>query len=399
MVSAKALYFSIVFLFFTIIIISTFKSSYSIIFFFDTLRLILLVVVLLLIIISLFKININNKLSFKILLLFFLIIYGILLNFLNVTYYDLQVNKEKIVILSFSFFFTYFLLKINNYKELNNYNHIIFYLFLILSLMFFILKGYDFNNYRFNFEVEAIDNNQITIPEYSHGITQVFFLASITSLYLLKEINSKKNFIITFCYQAALIFFLFFGIQAGARGEIFFGLIILLCMLFGNMNKNFITLLVLIFFLFVLISNINYKDSVVFGRFEGLFYGDLGLRDELIYLSANLLYNEPKCIILGCGFSFFQDYYGFDYGMYPHNIILEFIIVYGLLISIVIFSLVFIGLKNIILSKSKILLIDIFVIYFFLISLKSGTLISLTTFPIIFYLIAKSKIKFNLKLN
>jgi hypothetical protein len=171
-------------------------------------------------------------------------------------------------------------------------------------------------------------------------------------------------------------------------------------MLFCNIKKNFITLLILLLFLIILSSNINYEDLLVFKRFEILFYNNyLGLRDVLINLSLNLLYNEPKCLILGCGFSFFQDYYGFNYGMYPHNLILEFIITYGLLMSIVIFSLVFIGFKNIIFSKSKISLINIFVIYFFLISLKSGTLISITTFPIIFYLIVKSKIKFNFKLN
>jgi hypothetical protein len=397
MIRVKSLDLSIIFLFFSIIIISNFKSSYSTVFFFDNLRLILSVIVLLLIIISLFKINFNKKLFFLMLLLFFLVIYGILLNFFNVTYYDLQVNKEQIFFISFSFSLTYFLLKINNYKELNNYNHIIFYLFLILSLIFFALKGYDFNNYRFNFEIEQIKNNNISTINYSSGLTKIFFLASITSLYLLQEINIKKNFIIFFCYLAALIFFLFFGFQAASRGEILFGLIILLCMLFGNIKKNFITLLLL--FLTVLSSNINYEDFVVFGRFEFLFDGNIGSRDVLANLSLNLLYNEPKCLILGCGFSFFQDYYGFNFARYPHNAILEFIITYGLLISIVVFSLVFIGLKNIIFSKSKILLIDIFVIYFFLISLKSGSLISITTFPVLFYLIVKSKIKFNFKLN
>lgn len=150
----------------------------------------------------------------------------------------------------------------------------------------------------------------------------------------------------------------------------------------------------------ILIGNINFEDLLVFRRFEKfLFDGYLGLRDELIYLSLNLLYNEPKCLVLGCGFNFFQDYYGFNYGMYPHNVIIEFVITYGLFISIIIFSLVFIGLKNIIFSKTKILLIDIFVIYFFLIMLKSGSLISPTNFPIIFYLVVKSNIKFNFKLN
>ena len=403
MIQVRALDLSISFLFFTIIIISLFKISYSTVFFFDTLRLILSVIVLLLIIISLFKINFNKELFFQLLLLFFLVIYGILLNFLNVTYYDLQVNKEQIFFISFSFFLTYFLLKINNYKELNNYNHVIFYLFLILSLIFFTLKGYDFNNHRFNFDEETIDNNISYAITYSPGLTKIFFLASITSLYLLQEINIKKKLHIFFFYLAALIFFLFFGFKASARGEILFGLIILLCMLFSNIKKNFITLLILLLFLIVLSSNINYEDLLVFRRFEMIFNNNLGLRlglrDVFIKLSLNLLYNEPKCLILGCGFSFFQDYYGFDYGMYPHNLILEFVITYGLFISIVIFSLVFIGLKNIIFSKPKILLIDIFVIYFFLIMLKSGTLISLTNFPIIFYLIVKSKIKFNFKLN
>jgi hypothetical protein len=402
MISVRTLDLNIVFLLFTIIIISTFKSSHLTIFFFNNLKLALIAVVILLIIISLFKININRKLFFQILLLFFLVIYGILLNFLNVTDYDLQINKEQINFILSSFLLTYFLLKINNYKELNNYNHIIFYLFLVLSLIFFTLKGYDFDNYSYNFEEEIIYNKKISKISYSQGLTIIFFLASFTSLYLYKEVNIKKYPIMIFWYFAALIFFLFFAMQGGSRGETFFGLLILLYMLLSNIKKNFIKVSVLVFFfMIVLTGNINFEDYLVARRFEVFFdnNSDFGLRDVLINLSLNILYNEPKCLILGCGFSFFQDYYGFDYGMYPHNIILEFIISYGLPISIVIFSLVFFGLKNIIFLKSKILLIDIFVIYFFLISLKSGTLISLSTFPIIFYLIAKSKIKFNFKLN
>ena len=397
MLSVRALDLKIVFLFFTIIIISTFKSSYSTVFFFDTLRLFLIVPIILLIIISLFKININNQLLVQIFLLCFLIIYGILLNFLNVTNYDLQINKEQVIFILFSFAFTYFLLKINNYKELNNYNHIIFYLFLILSLIFFSLKGYDFDNYSYNFELEKIYNNKVSTISYNQGLTRVFFLASFTSLYLLKEKNVKKNFITIFWYLASFISFLFFAIQSGARGETFFGIIILLCMLLSNIKKSFIILLIIFFFLIVVSSNIDYENLLVFRRSEALFYGDFSLRDVFINLSLNLLYKEPKCLIFGCGFNFFQDYYHFNFGSYPHNIILEFIITYGLPISMVILSLMFIGLKNIIFSKSKILLIDIFVIYFFLISLKSGTLISLTTFPMIFYLIAKSKTNFILK--
>ena len=394
--SVRLINFNITFLLFTIVIISTFKSSQLTINFFDNLRLVLLIIVFILTIISLFKININNQLLVQILLFCFLIIYGIFLNFVNVTNYDLHIGKKDIIFLLFLFLLTYFLLKINNYKELNNYNHIIFYLFLVLTLIFLTLDGYNFDNYTYNFET-VIYQNKIITPQYSQGLTAIFFLASFTSLYLYKEVNIKKNPIMFFWYFAAFIFFLFFAFQGAARGETFFGLLILLCMLLGNI-KNF-KIVLIFFFLIILIGNIYFEDLLVFRRFEVLFDGDFGYRDELIKLSLNLLYNEPKCLILGCGFNFFQDYYGFDYGMYPHNVILEFVITYGLLISIVIFSLVFIGLKNIIFSKSKILLIDIFVIYFFFIMLKSGTLILPTNFPIIFYLIVKSKIKFNFKLN
>jgi hypothetical protein len=395
--SVRLINLNITFLLFTIVIISIFKSSQLTINFFDNLRLVLLIIVFILTIISLFKININNQLLVQILLLCFLIIYGIFLNFANVTNYDLQIDKEDIILLLFSFLLTYFLLKINNYKELNNYNHIIFYLFLVLTLIFLTLDGYNFDNYTYGFETEIYQNKIIT-PQYRQELTKIFFLASFTSLYLYKEVNIKKNPIMFFWYFAAFIFFLFFAFQGGARGETFFGSLILLCILLGNIKKNF-KIVLIFFFLIILIGNINFEDLLVFRRLKVLFDGNFGLRDELIKLSLNLLYNEPKCLILGCGFSFFQDYYGFNYGMYPHNVILEFVITYGLLISIVIFSLVFIGLKNIIFSKSKILLIDIFVIYFFFIMLKSGTLILPTNFPIIFYLIVKSKIKFNFKLN
>ena len=58
--------------------------------------------------------------------------------------------------------------------------------------------------------------------------------------------------------------------------------------------------------------------------------GDYGMRDVLSAQAINLLVEEPWCIISGCGPGYFQIAHGYDFGLYPHNIFIEGVIIFGL---------------------------------------------------------------------
>jgi hypothetical protein len=386
MMSVRLINLSITLLLFFIFIITSFKSSDITIKFFDSLRLVLAFITSFLIIISLFKTSNNKKLLFEISLLLFLIVYGILLNFINIKNVHLLVDIPAVIQLYFAFIFSFFLLKIVKYfKDLDNYNHIIFYSFLIMTFIFFFLDGFNFKELKFNFEGQTY---------YSLGLTSTFFLAFFTSFYLFNETNYRINPAKTIFYLLISLFFLFFGLSAGGRGEVIFGSLVFF--MFAGYRKSFLKFVVF-FLLAVLLIIINFDHLIFFERLPLFLNDDYGSRPELIVLSLNLLYNEPKCLLFGCGFNFFQDYYGLEPTLYPHNIILEFVVTYGLLISIFIFTFVFICFKKYLFQKLKICLIDIFIIYLFLNSLKSGALISLMAFPIIFYFISRSNLNFDRK--
>ena len=387
MISVRAINLSIVLLLFFIFIITSFKSSDLSIKFFDSLRLVLAFITSFLIIIYLFKTSVNKKLMFEISLLLFLIVYGILLNFINIKNVHLLVDIPAVIQLFFAFILSFFLLKIVTYlKDLDNYNHIIFYSFLIITFVFFFLDGYNFKELKFNFEGQTY---------YSLGLSSTFFLAFFTSFYLFKETNYRINPAKVIFYLLISLFFLFFGLLSGGRGEAIFSFLIVFFM-FAGYRKNFLKFVVF-FLLTVPLIIINFDHLIFFERLSLFLNDDYGSRPELIVLSLNLLYNEPKCLLFGCGFNFYQDYYGFEPTLYPHNIILEFVITYGLLISIFIFTFMFICFKKYLFQKLKICLIDIFIIYLFLNSLKSGALISLMAFPTIFYFISRSNLNFDRK--
>jgi hypothetical protein len=183
------------------------------------------------------------------------------------------------------------------------------------------------------------------------------------------------------------MFFVFCG---GAIGEIFFCIVIIIFMLFRSLKKQFLLSNLIIFISILILLSIDLTDIYVFRRFN-VFLETVNIRRiELAILSLNILKNEPHCLIIGCGFNFFQDYYNFNIGAYPHNIILEILITYGLIITIIIFILLFVGLKKIFFSNSELVLIDIIVLYLFLLYFKSGSLISLDVFATVFYLISHS---------
>ena len=148
-------------------------------------------------------------------------------------------------------------------------------------------------------------------------------------------------------------------------------------MLFSEWKVRFVSIaafgaLVVVVLIF---SSMNvFEDVVAVQRFYLLFEGDLSSRDSLLGQVLDLLANQPSCILFGCGPGFFQRYYGYDFGYYPHNSIAEALVVYGLPVLIV--GLVF-AANGLVKYYKKVGGVDLFLIYFSyscLVSLKSGYL-------------------------
>jgi hypothetical protein len=94
------------------------------------------------------------------------------------------------------------------------------------------------------------------------------------------------------------------------------------------------------------------------------------MRDILFSQSIDLLQTEARCTFFGCGFAFFQHYFEYDYGSYPHNSILEATITWGLPATLFLLACIVIGARKIqwTLPLPQVGLLS------FLISLKSGDL-------------------------
>jgi len=102
--------------------------------------------------------------------------------------------------------------------------------------------------------------------------------------------------------------------------------------------------------------------------------------------AINLLSDNPRCLLFGCGFGFFQSYHMYDKGLYPHNSIVEAVIVFGLPVVLVVGALFLRGLYLYLRSKKSFDLILGFTLYSGLVSLKSQYLYSCWIFMVsVFY--------------
>ena len=175
---------------------------------------------------------------------------------------------------------------------------------------------------------------------------------------------------------ALLVLFLGLSLLGGGRGDF---LVALLLSLLALRFAYFALLVGVVFAALILSPNLMdgliTEYSVLFDRYAAFSYS-LGMRDVLLADSATLLANEPICMIFGCGLGFFQNYYGYQISLYPHNVPIEFIISHGLLITIGFVYLIAMGLKELRHRHNKSSHFTFFFLFYLLISLKSGAIMT-----------------------
>jgi hypothetical protein len=243
--------------------------------------------------------------------------------------------------------------------------------FVILILTVF-LGGLRFDgSLHFVYTFTTSDGSEIT---YSQGISKFYGLAAVLIAGLIAQPGQSPAH--TAALGGLLVLFLLLSLLGGGRGDFVFALLLSLIRL------GFIKL----FALFCLMSFVSvvYQDflyvqlanyAFLFGRFS-LLTVTYGMRDLLLENSFSLLAQEPICLIFGCGIGYFQNYYGYQAGLFPHNVPVEFLISFGLLFFIPVFFLTLVGLWKIYIRETMSSHFGFIFLFFFLISLKSGTLLT-----------------------
>lgn len=215
---------------------------------------------------------------------------------------------------------------------------------------------------------------------HSQGVTFIYALAAIYFILL----ASKLSFGYRYVFILLSLTYLGVSLFGGARGDFIVGLIVYICILVKLFPVRYTIFLLLILGWIVvkLLNSFSLDEIIFFQRMAILLDGDsFGNRDVLWGLSMDLLFNEPLCLLFGCGFDYFQ--YKTVAVTYPHNLILELIITYGLFISVPIILLVALGLIGGFVSEFGNHFVYYFLLFQFGVLMKSGTLLTMNAFPVL----------------
>ena len=99
---------------------------------------------------------------------------------------------------------------------------------------------------------------------------------------------------------------------------------------------------------------------------------------DILWANGWELIASDSNLITGNGFNYFQHYYGYDFGLYPHNLLIEIVIsfgVIGVILSAGSLAGFFLSTRNMNVKNSVLAFI-------FLSYMKSGSLISFFGLPV-----------------
>ncbi|MDV4144357.1 hypothetical protein [Shimia sp. FJ5] len=253
--------------------------------------------------------------------------------------------------------------------------------FAILILAFLAITGaivFDFPPY-FVYDI-YVEGGQVT---YNQGTSSFFGIAALSSLFLLKASAGRAH------QSAMLVLFFVFvliSLLGGGRGEILFLLVASLHITFHSGLRGIVLGLVAILLIatFFTFADLGFLDDLeIYKRFLVIFLNsDYGLRDVLFSQAIDLLLNDNRCFFFGCGFGAFQSHYQYPPELYPHNILLEALLTWGVPITALVIILFFVGLVR---GRSAGAL-NYFGFYSVLVGMKSGDILgSWLAFSFIFF--------------
>lgn len=220
---------------------------------------------------------------------------------------------------------------------------------------------------------EYLSDGRGAAVQYSQGISKFYAMGAISAFYWLSRSDSAHRLLLA----AVVLFFLFLSFVGGARGDSVAALIVLLLLAFVRYRLRILFYIIPIVVLSFAFDFSRYvtDEFVILRRFMALAEG-AQVRGGLLGDAIGLLATEPTCLLLGCGFGFFQNYFDYHSGLYPHNFVLESLISLGLLLVVPLFLLAIRGLFLELRDGSLSSLFFWFFVYFLIVSMKSGAMLS-----------------------
>ncbi|WP_201562471.1 hypothetical protein [Psychrobacter sp. CMS30] len=242
---------------------------------------------------------------------------------------------------------------------------------IIVLIITIITKGLIFTPipvFIFEYSSNAYDINAL----YSQGTSQFYGYSALAaaSLIVTQDNKTKKNIL-----TILVLLFILLSFLGGARGDSVFALIVTSFYLVYRLSlvQNIKILIFLLVTIYVLSKFYSFEDFIIFQRLEVLSDG-LGSRDVLLSQSIMLLVDNTSCLIHGCGFGFFQSYFHYPIDLYPHNFIIELLIVFGLPITAILLLTSYGGFMEFFRRNGRVDIIGLFFIYALFLGLKSGSL-------------------------
>ncbi|WP_157277039.1 hypothetical protein [Thauera aminoaromatica] len=235
-------------------------------------------------------------------------------------------------------------------------------------------SGLDFS-YPPRFHFEYSSNLLDRTTAYSQGVSKFYGLLALVSAYL-----SVKAFDATrvLFYVVMMLFFLMLSALGGARGDSLAAIFLALgyVFVFGKISQRFILMGLASLLFGYLAFSLSFSDFTLVARLQSL-DGGMGAREDLYLKALELVGSNSTCSYFGCGFAYFQKYYGLGAAYYPHNFFLELVIVFGIPLSLILIAL---AIGGVIVDggeyRSRNHLFLLVLGFFFLIQLKSGALLS-----------------------
>lgn len=209
--------------------------------------------------------------------------------------------------------------------------------------------------------------------EYVHGASNFYGLGSIAATFWLVRAKGAPEQLLS---ASMVALFLVLSVIGGARGDTVIAfLIIIVYVVVRAPGKSALWIAALVLASFMLVTDWMWVEDILFvQRLLSIGEGDFGYRDQLHAQVMVLLSREPGCLLAGCGVGYFQHYYGYDQSMYPHNVILESLVIFGLPLTAMFVLLTVYGGVRYYRRVGECDMFLLFVLFALGVSMKSGSL-------------------------
>lgn len=260
---------------------------------------------------------------------------------------------------------------------------------LILYIIIFMLMTVVFGGLvlsmppHFVFEVQT--ESYGSAVSYSQGVSRFFGLGLVLCGFLLQSERSAKLKAL-FLFLSAL--FLLLAFLGGGRGDALAALIVFLFIVMIRMplKAKISTIVVMGLLIGLFIANVNLEDLVIFRRLRIIMQGSMGSRDKIYADAVALLADRFQCLAIGCGFDYYQYALQLTAGRYPHNQLLEAIIVWGIPLTGMVMVFSAIGLYKSLSEKVEEDALPYIALFHIIVAMKSGSVIWSWVFTIsVFY--------------